>query len=87
MATCISTVSDARARQYGIIIGALISGSFVVEHAMTARAGPDFYDALLSRDANLVAGCAATGAVFLAAGIFLSDVALAAADPRLEGTR
>ena len=35
-------------------------------------------DALLSRDANLVAGCAATGAAFLALGIFVSDVALAA---------
>ena len=61
---------------------------FVRRRRMTARAGPaDFYDALLSRDANLVAGCAATGAVFLAAGIFLSDVALAAADPCPEGTR
>ena len=73
---------------YGVIIGALISGSFVVEYVMTwPGLGRLMYDALLSRDANLVAGCAATGAVFLAAGIFLSDVALAAADPRLEGTR
>jgi hypothetical protein len=30
-----------------------------------------------------VAGCAATGAAFLALGILLSDIALAAADPRL----
>lgn len=73
---------------YGVIIGALISGSFIVEYVMTwpglARL---MYDALLSRDANLVAGCAATGAAFLALGIFVSDVALAAADPRVQRLR
>ena len=73
---------------YGIIIGALISGSFIVEYVMTwPGLGRLMYDALVSRDANLVAGCAATGAVFLAAGIFTADVALAAADPRLETPR
>jgi peptide/nickel transport system permease protein len=70
---------------YGIITGAVISGSFVVEYVMTwPGLGQLMYDALVYRDANLVAGCAATGAAFLASGIFLSDVALAAADPRLE---
>jgi peptide/nickel transport system permease protein len=73
---------------YGIIIGALISGSFVVEYVMTwPGLGRLMYDALVSRDANLVAGCAATGAAFLAAGIFVADVALAAADPRIERAR
>jgi peptide/nickel transport system permease protein len=68
---------------YGIIIGALISGSFVVEYVMTwPGLGRLMYDGLVSRDGNLVAGCAATGAAFLAAGIFVADVALAAADPR-----
>jgi peptide/nickel transport system permease protein len=72
---------------YGIIIGALISGSFVVEYVMTwPGLGRLMYDALVYRDANLVAGCAATGAAFLALGILLSDVALAAVDPRLEGS-
>jgi peptide/nickel transport system permease protein len=73
---------------YGVIVGSVISGSFVVEYVMTwpglARL---MYDALLARDANLVAGCAATGSASLAVGIFLSDVALAAADPRLERLR
>ena len=41
------------------------------------------YDGLIARDANIIAGCAATGAAFLALGIFLADVALAAADPRV----
>ncbi len=70
---------------YGIVIGALISGSFVVEYVMTwPGLGTLMYDALLYRDANLVAGCAATGAGLLAAGILMSDLALAAADPRLQ---
>ena len=69
---------------YGIVIGALISGSFVVEYVMTwPGLGRLMYDALVNRDANLVAGCAAAGAAFLATGILCSDVALAAADPRL----
>lgn len=70
---------------YGIMIGALISGSFVVEYVMTwPGLGRLMYDALVARDANLVAGCAATGAAFLAAGILASDIALVAADPRIE---
>ena len=70
---------------YGIMIGALISGSFVVEYVMTwPGLGRLMYDALIGRDANLVAGCAATGAAFLAMGILLSDILLAAIDPRLE---
>jgi peptide/nickel transport system permease protein len=70
---------------YGIIIGALISGSFVVEYLMTwPGLGRLMYDGLIARDANLVAGCAATGAAFLALGVFASDVMLAAADPRTD---
>jgi peptide/nickel transport system permease protein len=70
---------------YGIMIGALISGSFVVEYVMTwPGLGRLMYEALISRDANLVAGCAATGAAFLAFGVLLSDILLAAIDPRFE---
>jgi peptide/nickel transport system permease protein len=71
---------------YGVIIGAVISGSFVVEYVMTwPGLGRLMYDALVYRDANLVAGCAATGTAFLALGILIADLALAAVDPRLEG--
>ena len=42
------------------------------------------FDALTARDLFLVAGCAATGAALLAVGILISDVALAAVDPRIE---
>lgn len=70
---------------YGVIIGALISGSFVVEYVMTwPGLGRLMYDALIYRDGNLVAGCAATGAALLALGVLVSDIARAAADPRLE---
>jgi peptide/nickel transport system permease protein len=72
---------------YGVVIGALISGSFVVEYVMTwPGLGRLMYDALVARDANLVAGCAATGAACLAAGVFISDVLLAAVDPRRSDT-
>jgi len=39
-------------------------------------------DALRARDVFLVAGCAGAGAIFLAAGTLVSDVALAWVDPR-----
>ena len=68
---------------YGLMIGSLFSGSFIVE-VVTAWPGLGrlMYDALRARDLYLVAGCAASGALFLAVGTFLSDVALAVADPR-----
>jgi peptide/nickel transport system permease protein len=70
---------------YGIMIGTALSGSFVVEIVMAWRGlGDLMYQALQSRDLYLVAGCAAAGSCGLAFGILLSDVALAAVDPRVE---
>lgn len=70
---------------YGIIIGTLLSGSFAVEVvASWPGLGLLMYDALVSRDVYLVAGCAAAGAVFLAAGTIVSDLALAILDPRMR---
>jgi peptide/nickel transport system permease protein len=70
---------------YGIVIGALLSGSFAVEY-VTAWPGLGrlMYEALRARDIYLVAGCAAAGALFLAFGSLLSDLLLAAADPRVR---
>ena len=70
---------------YGLIVGSLLSGSFVVE-IVTAWPGLGrlMYDALRSRDLYLVAGCAAAGGAFLAAGALLSDLFLAWVDPRLR---
>lgn len=70
---------------YGLAIGALLSGSFVVEY-VTAWPGLGrlMYDALRARDIYLVAGCAAMGGVFLAFGSLVSDLLLFAADPRVR---
>jgi peptide/nickel transport system permease protein len=69
---------------YGLIVGALLSGSFVVE-VITSWPGLGglMLDALRARDLYLVAGCAGTGAAFIAGGSLLSDAALALVDPRV----
>jgi peptide/nickel transport system permease protein len=73
---------------YGLIIGTLLSGSFVVE-VITAWPGLGnlMLQALRTRDVFLVAGCAGAGALFLSAGMLISDFALAAVDPRASETR
>jgi peptide/nickel transport system permease protein len=70
---------------YGLAIGALLSGSFVVEY-VTAWPGLGrlMYEALRARDIYLVAGCAAMGGVFLAIGSVVADLLLFAADPRVR---
>jgi peptide/nickel transport system permease protein len=67
----------------GIVIGAVLSGSFVVEIVMSwpGIAGL-MVEAVLSRDVTLAAGCASVAAALLAIGIVASDIALAVADPR-----
>ena len=70
---------------YGIVIGGVLSGSFVVEY-VTAWPGLGrlMYEALRARDIYLVAGCAAMGASFLAVGTLIGDLLLAAVDPRVR---
>jgi ABC-type dipeptide/oligopeptide/nickel transport system permease component len=68
---------------YGLVVGTLLSGSFAVEMVTTwPGLGRLMLEALRARDVYLVAGCAATGSVFLVCGTFLSDLALALVDPR-----
>ncbi|MCC7415507.1 MAG: ABC transporter permease [Acidobacteria bacterium] len=70
---------------YGIVVGTLLSGSFAVEIITSwPGLGRLMLDALRYRDVYLVAGCAAAGAVFLAIGTLMSDVALALVDPRTQ---
>ena len=70
---------------YGIVIGAVLSGSFVVEYVTAwPGLGRMMYDALKARDIYLVAGCAAMGASLLAAGTLTGDLMLAAVDPRVR---
>ena len=68
---------------YGLVVGTLLSGSFAVE-TITAWPGLGqlMLGALRARDVYLVAGCAAAGSIFLAAGTLMSDAALAIVDPR-----
>jgi peptide/nickel transport system permease protein len=69
---------------YGITIGAVLSGSFVVEIVMSWQGlGDLMFQALQARDLYLIAGCAAAGAACLALGVLISDVALALVDPRV----
>jgi peptide/nickel transport system permease protein len=70
---------------YGLVIGSLLSGSFIVEF-VTAWPGIGrlMYEALRARDIYLVSACAAAGAAFLAFGTLLGDVMLALADPRVR---
>jgi peptide/nickel transport system permease protein len=68
---------------YGLVIGTMLSGSFVVE-VITAWPGLGrlMLDALRARDVYLVAACAGAGALFLAVGTLCADAALKVADPR-----
>jgi peptide/nickel transport system permease protein len=70
---------------YGLVIGALLSGSFIVEYVTAwPGIGKLMYEALRARDIYLVAACAAMGALFLAIGTLTGDVLLAATDPRVR---
>jgi peptide/nickel transport system permease protein len=70
---------------YGLIIGSLLSGSFIVEFVTAwPGIGTLMYEALRARDVYLVSACAAAGAAFLALGTLLGDLLLAVADPRVR---
>ncbi len=73
---------------YGLVVGTLLGGSFMVE-IVTAWPGLGrlTYDALRGRDLFLAAGCAAAGALLLAVGGLVSDAAQAALDPRRREPR
>ena len=69
---------------YGVMIGTLFSGSFIVEVVTSwPGLGRLMFEALKARDLYLVAGCAATGAAFLAIGTLVADALHALSDPRV----
>jgi peptide/nickel transport system permease protein len=69
---------------WGVMLGSLFSGSFIVEVVTSwPGLGRLMFDALKARDLFLVAGCAATGALFLAVGTLIADLLLAWTDPRV----
>ena len=68
---------------YGVVGATVLSGSFAVEVVMSwPGLGALMYEALVARDLFLASGCAVAVSVFLSIGVFASDLALAAADPR-----
>ena len=70
---------------YGVVIGALFSGSFAVEIVTSwPGLGALMLQALMVRDTYLVAGCAAAGAMFLAVGVLAADLVHALVDPRVR---
>ena len=70
---------------FGFSLAALLSGSLLVE-VVTGwpGLGPLILDATLSRDLYLVIGGVMFSAVFMAAGNFIADLLLLAADPRIR---
>jgi peptide/nickel transport system permease protein len=70
---------------YGLMIGSLFSGSFIVE-VITAWPGLGrlMFEALRARDLFLVSGAAAAGALFLAIGTLAADLLLGVVDPRVR---
>ena len=72
---------------FGNSIGSLLSGAFIVEAVMSwPGLGSLAVNALLSRDLYVLLACLILAAALLAAGNLLSDLLLAAADPRICGT-
>ncbi len=70
---------------FGIVIGSLFSGSLAVEYVTSwPGLGRLTYDAIINRDAFLVAGCALVGGVLIATGNVVADLARAVVDPRVR---
>jgi peptide/nickel transport system permease protein len=70
---------------FGFSLGALLSGSLVVEVVMSwPGLGPLLLEAILGRDLYLVIGGVLLSTLFLAAGNFIGDLLLYWADPRIR---
>lgn len=70
---------------FGFSIGALLSGSLVIEVVMSwPGLGPLLLESILSRDLYVVIGGVLLSTLFLVGGNFLADVLLYWADPRIR---
>lgn len=70
---------------FGFSIGALLSGSLLIEVVMSwPGLGPFLLEAILARDIYVVVGGVLFSTIFLAAGNFLADVLLYWFDPRIR---
>ena len=69
----------------GFSIGALLSGSLLIEVVMSwPGLGPFLLEAILARDIHVVIGGVLFSTIFLAAGNFLADILLYWLDPRIR---
>jgi peptide/nickel transport system permease protein len=70
---------------FGFSVGALLSGSLLVEVVMSwPGLGPFLLEAILARDLYVVIGGVLFSTIFLAAGNFLADILLYWIDPRIR---
>jgi peptide/nickel transport system permease protein len=70
---------------FGFSIGALLSGSLLIEVVMSwPGLGPFLLEAILARDVYVVIGGILFSTIFLAAGNFLADMLLYWVDPRIR---
>ena len=70
---------------FGFSIGALLSGSLLIEVVMSwPGLGPFLLEAILARDLYVVIGGVLFSTIFLAAGNFLADMLLYWVDPRIR---
>jgi peptide/nickel transport system permease protein len=70
---------------FGFSIGALLSGSLLIEVVMSwPGLGPFLLEAILARDLYVVIGGVLFSTIFLVAGNFLADTLLYWADPRIR---
>jgi len=73
---------------FGFSIGALLSGSLLVEVVTSwPGLGPFLLEAILARDLYVVIGGVLLSTLFLVAGNFLADLLLFWADPRIRSER
>lgn len=73
---------------FGFSIGALLSGSLLVEVVMSwPGLGPLLLEAILARDLYVVIGGVLLSTVFLVSGNFLADLLLYWVDPRIRAER
>jgi peptide/nickel transport system permease protein len=70
---------------FGFSLGALLSGSLLVEVVMSwPGLGPFLLEAILARDLYVVIGGVLVSTIFLVSGNFLADLLLYWADPRIR---
>jgi peptide/nickel transport system permease protein len=70
---------------FALSLGSLLSASLLIEVVMSwPGLGPLLLEAILARDVYVVIGCVMCASLMLIGGMFLGDVLLIAADPRIR---